>query len=1264
MSGDAKAKGHRKQEQADSTMTLDMLDLDLTMLDMHQPSDVEVKVEQREDQSAVKSEPGTSTTPILRKRSVSGCFAQPVAKAQRQSDNKFQVEHGQTNQSPHMQQEAANESKTCLGCARTCNETPDLFVQDETISWAFSGSRGAWCRDCHTVWRTIYSKNHGLSFFPAWLADWNNKTNFNEYLLSYLTYVKEGSTKVTSAMLETRVQTLQWLFLFKNANLNCDAVIPLEDALAPGSQYKEFARDPSNLTTIISQEGQQVAVFINSGLTRKSKGAFARPLAKDAVIALQSRPFLASDKQHDCTLLSELFGEFGGEGASAGSIIVKTEDDDGAFHTKAGKRLSALVTISKTLLSKYSCDGWEKVPESGFTKITSQAATLYVECGQVGEAAEVTELANTYSVGLTAAKSFVRVFRDYTKSHHKTSRLCDLALPLRPFIAFLESVNISVTSTLRRLLLKVNFYESTKTFAKLSTALDRIVEDGLALLFSKEELDSSVADVWVSAMVIDVMVSYTGSIGCTDMKESLKTLHEDMNNAHCVLSEIKSLGFKQSMEELAADVGAFAHLVGVYGSDVVINEVEKSGIRLNNKRMAPVKKALQSCEAGQEVLSEVALLMQTSGQDDIADSKFQAAWDLLGDERLVSLLNDGGEVIHVTNLASLEDGTVVNVLNEVLLNLEEAASLWSAFRYNNKVENIIDFLNAVENFMSMCDEILLFHAFAIVKASHPACTLLDDDVEDPADWNHDVLSQEFKEMGSMIEQHWAQEIELVNLKKRMLHFIESSPACLKNSCPEEWSASDSGRYIENGNIRDLMYSILTKLCAFMGRPSIDTKDVVEEFSKQVKAGDIHTTRLMQAAQMKTDLAELMKCDMKIEILNSTISMKVDFGEGVKHTELNDKELIKFVTSLPTKTCVSLVTSTVKNSIRFLLASLVECPDLSSLAIPARIDETTSISEILDAFVPPKIQVAASGVAAEEFKKDSTNTSWSVEYTKSLVIEILNSFPEDGEVDVGSLCKAAHVESNVSMKEVGALIGILDMYAVISKVVAVFSWIRTEFFGKKRLKIIEGETANGLLQMAIGHLIRATKTAAALTESGVESTVAPLSGMPWVWPVDKFEGWAKLVGKAQTALQRHILSLCVDAAGEKAMQVIQATPHYEHLNVSSKLNLAAANKLLVQWPSRGALNDGFRSLFKCLQDMSRLHCSWEFAVSLKDDAQWGEQVMTANTAFQNAKSALATIAAINIIANVRGKPQVEAAEKLLAKKENIPRIVLTSLEKLL
>ena len=97
--------------------------------------------------------------------------------------------------------------------------------------------------------------------------------------------------------------------------------------------------------------------------------------------------------------------------------LVKTEaDDKGASplkpRSRVGKRLHGLLPQATKLLSKFGDDNWVELSEAMFTKLVSTLASVYTECGQVGECVETTDLAREWSGAMQAAKSFIKARTD------------------------------------------------------------------------------------------------------------------------------------------------------------------------------------------------------------------------------------------------------------------------------------------------------------------------------------------------------------------------------------------------------------------------------------------------------------------------------------------------------------------------------------------------------------------------------------------------------------------------------------------------------------------------------------------------------------------------------------------------------------------------------------------------------------------------------------------------------------------------------------
>ena len=81
--------------------------------------------------------------------------------------------------------------------------------------------------------------------------------------------------------------------------------------------------------------------------------------------------------------------------------------------------------------------------------------------------------------------------------------------------------------------------------------------------------------------------------------------------------------------------------------------------------------------------------------------------------------------------------------------------------------------------------------------------------------------------------------------------------------------------------------------------------------------------------------------------------------------------------------------------------------------------------------------------------------------------------------------------------------------------------------------------------------------------------------------------------------------------------------------------------------------------------SKLHTAWGLTPEITVDSTFGASVSAANDVFNKARRAVAVIAALRVISELKGNEQKEGASTLLTKKRNlIPKSLLKLIEKLL
>ena len=107
----------------------------------------------------------------------------------------------------------------------------------------------------------------------------------------------------------------------------------------------------------------------------------------------------------------------------------------------------------------------------------------------------------------------------------------------------------------------------------------------------------------------------------------------------------------------------------------------------------------------------------------------------------------------------------------------------------------------------------------------------------------------------------------------------------------------------------------------------------------------------------------------------------------------------------------------------------------------------------------------------------------------------------------------------------------------------------------------------------------------------------------------------------------------------------------------------AHDHLVLWPSRPQLHKGCKDLFAQLQDISRIYASWNCPTTLLSLDVCGEELKSAYGILEAARRSLRIIAGVNALHQMSGKEQRDSVEKVLSKKDGLPKNLLAALEKI-
>ena len=164
------------------------------------------------------------------------------------------------------------------------------------------------------------------------------------------------------------------------------------------------------------------------------------------------------------------------------------------------------------------------------------------------------------------------------------------------------------------------------------------------------------------------------------------------------------------------------------------------------------------------------------------------------------------------------------------------------------------------------------------------------------------------------------------------------------------------------------------------------------------------------------------------------------------------------------------------------------------------------------------------------------------------------------------------------------------------------------------------------------------------------------------PIDKRRSWLRNVEMIMRFLCRTLVDHNVQSVVTLADEVSKVTPKYDHVATSDKVHTTLAKRHLLGWPSKEALNAKTILLHQALAGLRGRHAEWQLSPALVVDPAWKEELESVDVIFDSAKMAIATMAAVNILINLKGPAQVDQASQFLTKnRDQVPKSLATALD---
>lgn len=862
------------------------------------------------------------------------------------------------------------EAPPCPGCGR--HRWSRCFVNpQEEVSWAFGHRRGLWCRDCHTCWRTMYSHSHTLALFNKWLREEPNWREWEVTLVSYLSLLAESKEKITIDMVIARTKLLRFLSKLLGFSLEPSIVVPVAEAMRQLGGAAEV--DRSRLVTMRSEvAGDSLGLLMPCDLS-KLASRLERPAAE--MPFLNARRFVSTQQEDELKLLESAFGV-----ADAGArqqLAAKVEEKPRP-QNKFRSRLNSLVVDFKGLVKHFESNLWVDLKESKFTTPLERMSTLAHAAAASGDQSLIDE-ATAWADGMSAAKAFLKAYREYKKTHFKQTRLMDISVSIKALRSFVTSVGFSVSSSLDLLFFKVTFFDEVGKQVALASALELVVKEGLPSALKKEQasVDSEAAafspEVWLRTIIFsalgdvleaqdDALVETVAERVSTDLAGLVEMLQADASmpsGCDLLFQDVDSMAliFQAAMTQQPGSL-----TFRVEDLDKALQALEKQS------RLSMLKKRLYALKSGKSVLSVANFYLQVSAKDAGADQKLAIAMRSITDARLPRMsLPTEGDVGHnatIEHFSLVIDGTISDILEESLTHVGEALRLWSPLRLEQQAHEVFSWARSLVSTLTFLDEASCMYLQAIFHKhggdGSRRASASNEQYEDIFEGNGscDVSGEggQWLELAKGVAENMHDEVGLLRFATCFVNFLAQT--CPKQVRDVEGFGDLAGttqkRVLHNLGIRANLVDMCSYLAAVKDIPSAAC-EAVEEWKVAKATGQAQNSFFANAKMVQEIVAQLRGTEFNLGDfeVDVEIFVQLDEGDGLEKfvaSAISTKNLVTSATSL---TILARISELLRGGVQLTIDDLALSLNLDSFekdVIPPCLDNSLSMAELVGVLV--------------------------------------------------------------------------------------------------------------------------------------------------------------------------------------------------------------------------------------------------------------------------------------------------------------------------
>jgi hypothetical protein len=1106
-----------------------------------------------------------------------------------------------------------------------------------------------------------------------------NQQAFESRLVSFLSLKREGHDRITGVMVSDRIESMNFIFQMLGLPLEPSAVVLVEDIFSENSPCPDVrAVSGLSLTTIRTTSADRLGAFVPLGEIARS-AEFQRPLLATTVGCL--RRCLSVTSATDVQLAVDRMGAtvrlVVGEALAGSTSIVpwKAASAVIAPSSKLESRMTAAIANAQALLANLNHENWgDLLKESAFTKPLNGFIAMHSEAVAVGDD-RVADMTKTWLAGLQHGKNFLKMFREYGKSHHKHPKLVGLSQSLLPFSEFVQDVKVSSSFVL--LFLKVVFFDDQNKlegFKLVGPAFQLAIGKGLAGAFQKRETHPGASsrvvaprsvnpDVWLRSMLFKGLEISFGSMTVDTFKEDRRIMMNDVGHTRGLLDKAWA-DHKSDISTLQQDLDAVSTILKVGEEPPVVSatEVESALRRLKTDAMKQLSQAIDE-EPCCGLLESASAFVARSAQDQCADKHSISAMNFLADERMPSVSTDAEQcVLTLLNFELIKDMSVIDILTESIDGVNEATTMWSSIRLEESCSSLkawgkvlMDILHTMDIGLSwqVCDRITVVG-------------LLDSDAGNAGEMLD--LPQAFLKVqrSKHVLEDWIGEDDFHCFIDTFIAFVDSFGG-KKDELFGAFAERLRKELQYNYWIRDAIFNFLKHLfvCSSSYMPS-SPQDALDELRVQESKGTPECSFLRRSLCLRSLSIQLQArgnfralqdyTDWKVKLADSDAE-ETDRAEP-GHYDWQDIVCLpsRLVAALPLLPKVSeMLEGTVQLTFRDLMASIATSSiKLECVHDLAELDEASVLSQV-DLYINchhlNKEVIAASRI----FDPKARNTALPCRVMANLFLELYDQFMKEFDFTMEDPTGFIINDGSAITISKMDLMAMLLVMTKATEVVSVLGYLKaslalaSQFVHNHTLRV---EVLEALMSICL----MLSELRALLTDVAVKEFEAKFA---WAVSPLKLSVWATELVSFMSQIKIFCLVSVAEDMEKFGQTISKSAPKVDHFINDENYLKPLAKKHLLDWKGRQAYSDNSIALYKCMAGLKGLHTQLGVASPL--DGLVGDQMKVATSIFAEAKALISIIAHVNVVQGMSGAEQKSAAIDLVAKKCQVPKALFKELE---